>query len=221
MLLLALYLLTKRWLVLWKHGNEVQFNKMLKNKKLFNAYNKICKQRRKEKQWLQTINQLNEKAMTSQQRPENMQKGEYFEKLLRAELNNYTEYFWKKLTLEQRSDYVINSPQGYYYGHYALIHYAGNQTDKKKYISTYIDEIAAGKYPTMKLSMSERYLVNNNISVTSTISYADNKKMAKMYLQNLDNRVKDAITKYMFNDIMERSEERRVGKECRSRRGRE
>jgi len=183
--------------------NEVQRTKMLEHKKLFSAYTNYTKHKRREKQWLQILNQLNKKAMTSKQKPKGMQKGEYFEKLLRKELNDYTNYFWDELPSDERTKLIINSPEGYYYGHYALVHYAGHKTDKKKYISTYIDEIAAGKYPTMKLSMSERYLVNRNIAVNSTISYSDNEKMAKKYIENLDPKVKKAITNYMFNYIME------------------
>lgn len=201
--------------------NDDQYSKMQEHTKLFSAYNKYYQDRngkeyRTYKEWLVIIKELNKEALSAQNVPAGMDRDTYFESLLKKELLEYTNKFWK-IDLNERINLVINSPSGYVYGDWGAIHYAGNKNDKEKSVATYLDEIANGKYPGMDLTLVERYLVSTKGNVVSTINYADNARMAKQYLQRFDEAgtstssqsvvdyaaIKKELGKSMYNYLME------------------
>ena len=84
--------------------NDNQYSQMPEHQKLFSAYNKYYKnsdglEYRPYKEWLKIINELNKKALSVQE----ANRADYFEKLLKEEITNYTNLFWTKLTLRSKN----------------------------------------------------------------------------------------------------------------------
>ena len=202
--------------------NDDQYSKRKEHAKLFSAYNKYYQDRhgkgfRTYKDWLVIIKELNKKALSTENVPSGMERDAYFESLLKTELLEYTNSFWK-IDLNERVNLVINSPSGYVYGDWGAIHYAGNKDDKEKSLGAYLDEIARGKYPSMDLTSAElNFLVGPKVSVASKISYADNARMARQYLERFDEAgtstrsqsvvnyaaIKEEMGKSMYNYLMD------------------
>jgi len=194
--------------------NDNQFAKLPEHKKLFGAYNTYYRTpkevgggARNEHDWSVIIDELNKKALESTEVPEGMERDAYFQQLLKTEIEAYTNLFWE-LPLETRAEKVILNRDGFLYGKWSLVYYAGSPDDKPISIYVYVDNIRADKVPGMTLSAADAYLIKAEASPTQTIEYKDNFSMAQKYMSFFDGNdsnytvIKDEMKKKLFNDVL-------------------
>lgn len=191
--------------------NDDQFEQQQQHHKLFAAYqlyydNKPKKgARRTTKEWYEKILELNNTALSAKNIEDGKTKEQYFEELLKKEIDEYINKFWQ-LPLDTRAQMVVDNTHGFLYGSWDMVHYAGNPNDSEMSLYDYIDKVRDGDYPGISLTLSEGYLIRYNTTAFHKISYASNLSQAKSYMGKVDSgtykEVKDEIVKHQYNDLV-------------------